>query len=106
MKKLFVLGAILMLSIAANQKAQAYEPWGVGIYNGTIEAMDYATPNATLGTKTGEATCKTVLGIVNWGDCSIKTAMKNGKITKVTAADWEKFFVLVYGEKTLRVYGT
>ena len=55
--------------------------------------------------KMGTATCKTFVGIVNWGDCSVKAAMKNGRINKVTAADWEKHYVLIYGEKTLHVYG-
>ena len=97
--------AIMLVSGAFISSANAYEPWGVGIYNGTKEVMDYATPGATLGSKSGEATCKTILGIVNWGDCSLKSAMKNGRISRVTAADWEKHFVLIYGEKTLRVYG-
>ena len=105
MKKLLVLMAVFGLFTFLAPSVGAYEPWGVGIYNGTKEAMDYATPGATLGSKTGEATCKTVLGIVNWGDCSIRSAMKNGRISRVTAADWEKHFVLIYGEKTLRVYG-
>ena len=105
MKRLIVMLALVMLGMTLAPKAQAYEPWGMGIYNGTKEVMDYATPGATLGTKTGEATCRTVLGIVNWGDCSIRTAMKNGRISKVTAADWEKRYIVVYGTKTLRVYG-
>ncbi len=105
MKKLFVTLGLLALGCALMPQAQAYEPWGVGIYNGTKEVMDYATPGATLGNKSGEATCKTILGIVNWGDCSLRSAMKNGRISRVTAADWEKHYVLIYGEKTLRVYG-
>ena len=105
MKKLAALLVFLALGFVSIQSAQAYEPWGVGIYNGTKEVMDYATPGATLGSKTGEATCKTILGIVNWGDCSLRSAMKNGRISKVTAADWEKRYIVVYGTKTLRVYG-
>ena len=105
MKKVASLLAVLAMSFVFVQSANAYEPWGVGIYNGTKEVMDYAAPGATLGSKTGEATCKTILGIVNWGDCSLRSAMKNGRISRVTAADWEKHFVLIYGEKTLRVYG-
>lgn len=105
MKKIFALFSVLAIVFATMQSAQAYEPWGVGIYNGTKEALDYSVPGATLGSKSGEATCKTILGIVNWGDCSVRSAMKNGRISRVTAADWEKHFVLIYGEKTLRVYG-
>ncbi|MEE3348491.1 MAG: TRL domain-containing protein [Candidatus Gastranaerophilaceae bacterium] len=105
MKKLVVLLGLVILGTGIGLKASAYEPWGIGIYNGTKEAMDYATPGATLGSRTGAATCRTVLGIVNWGDCSIKSAMKNGRVSRVTAADWEKKYIVVYGEKTLRVYG-
>ena len=105
MKKFLMSVAILAVSFGVVTSANAYEPWGVGIYNGTKEVMDYATPGATLGSKSGSATCKTFLGIVNWGDCSLRAAMKNGRINKVTAADWEKHYVLIYGEKTLHVYG-
>ena len=106
MKK-FIFALMLLGSFMFNvQSAQAtYEPWGFAIYNGTREPADYAIPGATLGNKTGRATCQTVMGVVNWGDCTIRTAMKNGKISKVTAADWEKKFIVVYGKKTLRVYG-
>ncbi len=96
---LFVIGAMFM------PKADAFEPWGFAIYNGTKEPADYAIPGATLGTKTGTAACRTVMGIVNWGDCSIRAAMKDGKISKVTSADWEKKYIVVYGVKTLRVHG-
>ena len=105
MKKILVLLAFVALGAILMPKAEAYEPWGVGIYNGTIEPLDYSVPGATLGSKTGKAACRTVLGIVNWGDCSLRAAMKNGRISRVTGADWEKKFIVLYGIKTLRVYG-
>ncbi len=105
MKKLLVLFMFLVFGLIAIPQAQANEPWGFAIYDGTIEAQSYSIPGATLGSKRGEAACKTVLGIVNWGDCSIKTAMKRGRISKVTAADWEKKYIVVYGYKKLIVYG-
>lgn len=105
MKKLLALMSIAMLSVLFMPNAKAYEPWGISIYNGTSSPLDEAVPGATLGTKIGRATCKTVLGVVNWGDCSVRTAMKNGKISRVTGADWEKKYIVVFGKKTLRVYG-
>ena len=105
MRKLLVLLMFAALGAVLTPKAEAYEPWGVGIYNGTVEALDYSVPGATLGSKIGRASCRTVMGIVNWGDCSIRAAMKNGRISRVTAADWEKKFIVLYGTKTLRVYG-
>ena len=105
MKKLFVLAVLIVAGFAFMPQSQAEEPWGFGIYNGTKEPADYAIPGATLGKKTGTASCKTVFGLVNWGDCSIAAAMRNGHISKVTSADWEKKYIILYGVKTLRVYG-
>ena len=105
MKKLLSAIALLMLGVSAIPSAQAFEPWGFAIYNGTKEPADYAIPGAAKAPKTGTAACRTVMGIVNWGDCSIDAAMKDGKITKVYYADWEKKFIVVYGVKTLKVHG-
>ncbi len=105
MKKLFILAALLIFGCSFAQQSQAFEPWGAGIYNGTTEPADYAIPGASPGKKMGTASCRTIMGIVNWGDCSLNTAMKRGKITKVTAADWEKKYIVIYGYKTLKVYG-
>jgi len=105
MKKLLVLGLFLVSCAVVMQEVKAFEPWGFAIYNGTKEPADYAIPGATLGKKTGSAACRTVMGIVNWGDCSIEAAMKDGRISRVTAADWEKKYIVVYGVKRLRVYG-
>ena len=105
MKKLLVLFAFIAMGFAAIPQAQAVEPWGLAIYDGTKEAQGYSIPGAMLGSRRGEASCKTVLGIENWGDCSIRAAMKNGRISKVTAADWEKKYIVVYGTKKLVVYG-
>ena len=105
MKKFLTMIALLAVGCMLAPQSQAYEPLDFAIYSGTKEPVDYAIPGATLGHKTGTAACRTVLGLVNWGDCSIRAAMKDGKISKVTSADWEKKYILVYGVKTLRVYG-
>lgn len=105
MKKL--LGAMFLCTVFAftMMSAKAAEPWGYGIYTDSISPADYSIPGAKKATKTGCATCQTVLGVVNWGDCSIETAMKNGKISTVTYADWDKKWIVVYGTKTLKVHG-
>ena len=89
MKKIIALFTFLAIAFAGTQ-AQAYEPWSFAIYDGTVEAQGQSIQNATLGSKTGVSTCKTILGIVNWGDCSIRSAMKNGRISRVTAAAIEQ----------------
>ena len=65
MKKLLVLFAFIAMGFAAIPQAQAVEPWGLAIYDGTKEAQGYSIPGAMLGSRRGEASCKTVLGIVN-----------------------------------------
>jgi hypothetical protein len=58
-------------------------------------------------TKIGIAECKSILGMVATGDCSIDAAVKNGNITKIYYVDWEaenilgvigKYKTIVYGE--------
>ena len=66
-----------------------------------------ATSNGAASQKVGVAKCTSYLGMVTMGDVSLKTAMKNGGITKIHYVDWEvesiagiigKYKVLVYGE--------
>lgn len=56
--------------------------------------------------KVGVSKATSVLGMVATGDCSIKAAMDNGKITKVKYVDYDAKNVLgLYGEYTTTVYG-
>ena len=103
MKKLF-LTALLLAGLFGVNAAQAFEPYQAAIYT-KIKQPSAETTNVSKGSRVGTATCQSVLGIVNWGDCSFQKAMSNGKITKATGADWEHFWVVVYGKKTYRVYG-
>lgn len=105
MKKLFIAFFVCTAITAGVMSAQAAEPWGYGIYTDSVSPADYSIPGAKKAPKIGRATCSSVLGIVNWGDCSVEKAMENGKISNVTYADWEKKWIVVYGTKTLRVHG-
>ena len=58
-------------------------------------------------TKVGVAECKSILGLVATGDCSIDAAKRNGNITKIHYVDWQaenilgvigKYKTIVYGE--------
>lgn len=62
--------------------------------------------NNSKGTKTGEAVCSSILGIVATGDCSIDAAAKNGNITKVHTVDYKTKNILgVYATVTVIVTG-
>ena len=59
-----------------------------------------------IGSKTGEATAKTILGLVATGDCSIATAAKNGKLTTINHVDYKYKNILgIVQETTVIVYG-
>ena len=105
MKKLLALALLVGAFGFAVQTAKAEEPFGYALYGEYTSPADFTIPGARKSGKMGEATCKSVF-FVKIGDCSITTAMANGKISAVSYADWDKFSVLgIYNKKTLRVYG-
>ena len=56
--------------------------------------------------KTGTSKSTSILGLVATGDASIKTAMANGRISKVKFVDYSTKNILgLYGEYTTTVYG-
>jgi len=58
------------------------------------------------GTKEGVAECKSILGLVALGDCSIDTAAKNGGITQISYVDTKASSILgVYATRTTVVKG-
>ena len=63
--------------------------------------------NWDVGSKKGEASSFSVLGLYASGDCSIATAARNGGLKKIGHVDyeylnvigiWQKTTVIVYGE--------
>jgi len=102
MKKLLVIFAIGMLCILTG--CATIMPMG-SAYTGT-KLPFMTTSNSGVSTKTGEAQCISVMGLVAVGDCSIETAKKNGGITKVNHVDWNVKNILgVYGSYTVIVSG-
>jgi TRL-like protein family len=95
----FALGAACILVGCATMI-----PMG-GIYTGTKMPFT-ATSNSGVSTKTGQAQCISILGLVAVGDCSIETAKKNGGITKVNTVDWDiKNILGIYGTYNVIVSG-
>jgi hypothetical protein len=70
-----------------------------------VKAPVTATSNA-VSTKVGVGECTSILGFVATGDCSIDTAAKNAKITKIHHIDHDAMSVLfIYAKYTIKVYG-
>ncbi len=105
MKKLIASMFLLSAMFFAAQTVKAEEPFGYALFGEYTAPADFTIPGARKAAKMGSATCKSVF-FVKIGDCSITSAMSNGKMTTVNYADWDKFSVLgIYNTKTLKVYG-
>ena len=65
-----------------------------------------STQGGQAGTKRGTADVKSILGVVSWGDGSVRAAAKQGGITEVKLVDYEYKNVLgVYQRYTTVAYG-
>lgn len=106
-RSLACLGSILLivLSGCTGYGAPVHPPTGF-LYS-TVEApLDIENDQTQLGTKRGEATSSTILGLVAWGDASTRAAATNGGITTIRHADYKYYNLLsVYATFTTVVYG-
>lgn len=77
------------------------------IYSNVQRPLGTEFNKTELGTKTGEASNRSLLWLVAWGDAGTKTAADNGKITVIRHADMKVFSVLfgLYAQSTTVVYG-
>lgn len=95
---------ILALTAALFGCASGISPVS-GILYSDVKAP-LAVTDAEKGSKTGTAVCKSYLGAVATGDCSIDAAAKQGGITKIKHVDFktENYF-LIFAKYTVIVYG-
>lgn len=102
MKKI-ITGSIIATSLALGGCATSM-PYGAFYTN--LELPVTATSNNRTAQRKGVATCKSILGLVATGDCSIDAAKKNGGITEVEHIDWHAENTLgIIGNYRLTVYG-
>ncbi len=82
-------------------------PYPVGFLYTEIKLPVEGEAVSGKATKVGIAECKSIMGWVATGDCSIDAAVKDGNITKIHYIDWEaenilgvigKYKTIVYGE--------
>jgi hypothetical protein len=99
MKKLF-LALVLLLFTAAGANAEFL---GGFIYNGATTPGGGYT--AAIASKQGTATCRNILYIVGVGDCSVRTAMKNGGIRSLAGYDVHRENIIGFQTITVRAWG-
>ena len=102
MKKLFTCVAVLAAVVGFQASAMANEPLGF-VYS------DFTQPgigNSEAGvSKMGTAVCTSYFGMVALGDCSVRCAMKNGKISTLSHSDQHVKNILGYKKVTTKAYG-
>ena len=99
MKRLLVALALLCF---ASVPAMAQEPTGFIYQNTTHPLMGSGSVTTP---KVGIATCKSYFGFVSLGDCSIKTAMRNGEINNLSHVDQHIKNILGWTKIEVRAYG-
>jgi len=68
--------------------------------------LDIDNDETLPGTLHGKSSTKNVLGLVSWGDASIRAAVENGGISTIRSADYEFLTVLgIYSQYTTIVHG-
>ena len=105
MKKTLVVSAIGAMSLLLSGCLCApFEP-PVGLVS-VIKAPLSTEGNWEMGSKSGESSSISILGLVAVGDCSISTAADAGGVSKVNHVDYEYRNVLgIYQKATVIVYG-
>ncbi len=99
-KTLLLLIAIFFMTSCAGTKSPV-----TGFIYTKVSAAHSATA-AEGASKVGEATCKSILGWIASGDCSIEAAAKSAGITKVHHVDYDSFSILgFYATYKVKVYG-
>jgi hypothetical protein len=97
--------ALLVLSGCVGYDAPVVPPGGY-LYTNTQAPNDIDADASQLGTKRGESTSSTVLGLVAWGDASVYAAANAGGITTIRHVDYKYNNILsVYATFTTVVYG-
>ncbi len=69
--------------------------------------LDRDVENTEFGTREGEASMQSMLGLFAWGDSSTRAAADNGGIKTVTHLDLEQLVILfgLYTKTTTIAYG-
>lgn len=74
------------------------------LYTDSTFPVDTATQTQSSA-KMGCGTCYNVLGLVEWGNCGLQAAMKDGKISQVHHYDINNSGWIFFRKITTQVYG-
>lgn len=103
MKKCFILTMILFLTACGT--TAPFSPPQALLFSNFKAPLSIEFNKTEIGTKMGEASTYSFLGLISVGDASIQKAARNGHITKINHADYEHFNFLVLQKTSVFVYG-
>lgn len=78
-----------------------------GLLFQSVEApIDTDAQGNTIGSRVGESSSMSVLGLIASGDASVSTAARKGGITRIDHVDYKYLHILlIYHQFTTKVYG-
>ncbi len=98
-----VVAALLAIGVAGCLSAPFQPPSGIV---SVTKAPLSTEGNWDVGSRKGEASSFSVLGLYASGDCSIAAAASNGGLKKIGHVDYEYFNVIgIWQKATVIVYG-
>ena len=105
MKRMSTIAFVVLLLIGvAGCLSAPFQPPG-GVVSVTTAPLS-TEGNWDVGSKRGEASSYSVLGLYASGDCSIAAAARNGGLKKIGHVDYEYFNVIgIWQKATVIVYG-
>ena len=105
MKRISTIAFVALLAIGvAGCLSAPFQPPG-GVVSVTTAPLP-TEGNWDVGSKRGEASSFSVLGLYASGDCSIATAARNGGLKKISHVDYEYFNVIgIWQKATVIAYG-
>ena len=109
MKKVLITKLIILMTsliiFSGCVSAPFVPPLGVA-YTNIKSPLDTDLGETQLGSKVGEATTTSILGLFAYGDASIDTAANYGNISKINHVDYVYKNILgILQETTVVVYG-
>lgn len=111
MARTLISFVILMLSIIVLSSCNAtyrapVQPYMGTAFNQTSAPMDITFDETRLGERRGTASSKRIIGLFSFGDASIQTAARNGRMDVVDQVDYEFLNILgIYVEFTTIAIG-
>ncbi len=105
-KSLVALATIMtIVSLSGCYSTPIMPPTGL-LYSNIEAPASLSIAGQNLGTRRGEASCVSVLGLIAWGDCSAKAAADAGSIAELKHLDYSYTNVLlVWQSLTTVAYG-